>query len=31
MRNKYIESFEQAQLENNNIPEFRAKASSKHN
>jgi large subunit ribosomal protein L19 len=24
MRNKYIESFEQAQLENNNIPEFRA-------
>jgi len=24
MRNKYIESFEQAQLENKNIPEFRA-------
>ena len=24
MRNKYIESFEQAQLENNNIPAFRA-------
>jgi len=24
MRNKYIESFEKAQLENNNIPEFRA-------
>ena len=24
MRNKYIESFEQAQLENNNIPVFRA-------
>ena len=24
MRNKYIESFEQAQLENRNIPEFRA-------
>ncbi len=24
MRNKYIESFEQAQLENRNVPEFRA-------
>ena len=24
MRNKYIESFEQAQLENKNVPEFRA-------
>ncbi len=24
MRNKYIESFEQAQLENNNVPTFRA-------
>ncbi|PHS34454.1 MAG: 50S ribosomal protein L19 [Sulfurovum sp.] len=24
MRNKYIESFEKAQLENRNIPEFRA-------
>ena len=24
MRNKYIESFEKAQLENKNIPEFRA-------
>ena len=24
MRNKYIESFEQAQVENRNIPEFRA-------
>jgi len=24
MRNKYIESFEQAQLENRNVPDFRA-------
>jgi large subunit ribosomal protein L19 len=24
MRNKYIESFEQAQIENRNVPEFRA-------
>jgi len=24
MRNKYIESFEQAQLENKSVPEFRA-------
>lgn len=24
MRNKYIESFEQAQVENRNVPEFRA-------
>ena len=24
MRNKYIESFEQAQLENKNVPDFRA-------
>ncbi|MBD3789020.1 MAG: 50S ribosomal protein L19 [Campylobacterales bacterium] len=24
MRNKYIESFEQAQLQNKNVPEFRA-------
>jgi len=24
MRNKYIESFEQAQVENKNVPEFRA-------